>query len=67
MQFPLSQRKKSFKKLLFLLTLCIYFEAERKRQWGRGREIREKIPSRPSAVSGEPDEGLKLMNREIMT
>ena len=35
---------------------------------GRSREReREKIPSRLCAVSAEPDEGLKLTNREIMT
>ena len=37
---------------------------------GRGRERereRERIPSRLRAVSTEPNLGLDLMNREIMT
>ena len=35
---------------------------------GRGRERgRERIPSRVWAVSAEPDAGLELTNREIMT
>ena len=37
-------------------------------QVGEGqRERRERIPKRLHAVSAEPDAGLKLMNREIMT
>ena len=36
---------------------------ERKRE----KERRERIPSRPYAVSTEPDAGLELMNCEIMT
>ena len=36
--------------------------------WGREREReRERIPSRLCVVSAEPDAGLSLMNREIMT
>ena len=38
-------------------------EAHRERE----RERRERIPSRPCAVSTEPDAGLELMNCEIMT
>ena len=35
---------------------------------GRGRERgRERIPSRLLTVSAEPDAGLQLTNREIMT
>ena len=34
---------------------------------GRGRERREKIPSRLYAISTEPDVGLELMNCEITT
>ena len=35
---------------------------------GRGRKReRERIPSRLRTVSPEPDAGLELMNREIMT
>ena len=33
-------------------------------KWGRGRE---RIPSRPCAVTSEPHSGLDLLNREIMT
>ena len=37
-------------------------------EWGRSREReRERIPSRLSAVSTEPDVGLELTNGEIMT
>ena len=36
--------------------------AERERETGR-----ERIPSKPGTVSTEPDAGLKLMNREIVT
>ena len=39
----------------------------RKRESERERERRERIPSRLHAVSTEPDMGLELMNREIMT
>ena len=38
---------------------------------GRGRERREKererMPSRLHTVSEEPDEGIKLMDHELMT
>ena len=44
----------------------IYFEREREHKRGRQRG-RERIPSKLHSVSVEPDEGLKLMNREIMT
>ena len=38
------------------------------REQGRSRERgRERIPSRFHAVSAEPNVGLKLTNREIMT
>ena len=40
-------------------------------EWGRGREregdTESEAGSRPRAVSTEPDAGLKLMDREIMT
>ena len=37
-------------------------------QAGEGREKdRQRIPSRPCAVSTEPHAGLNLMNHEIMT
>ena len=36
--------------------------------WGRGREKgRERIPSKLLAKGAEPDAGLHLTNREIMT
>ena len=34
---------------------------------GQKKRGRQRIPSRLHAVSAEPDEGLKLMNCEIMT
>ena len=42
---------------------------EKEREVGRGREGGEdRIPSRLCAISAaEPEVGLKLMNREIMT
>ena len=52
----------------------IYSERERERErestskWKRVRERgRERIPSRLSTVSTEPNVGLKLTNHEIMT
>ena len=43
-------------------------ERERVSKQGKGSERgRERIPSRLCPVSTEPDVGLKLMNREIMT
>ena len=43
-------------------------ERERKREREReGREGRERIPSRLCVVSMEPDTGLNLMNREVVT
>ena len=45
-------------------------DRERVGEGQRGREIdreRERIPSRLCTTSTEPDAGLKLMNREIMT
>ena len=47
------------KKIFFKF---IYFE--RQREWGRGRE---RIPGGLHAVSAEPDAGLELTNREIIT
>ena len=50
----------------------IYFERERERSSAsrgvgqRDRE-RERIPSRLRAINAEPDAGLRLTNREIMT
>ena len=52
--------------------MFVYFERERERERenalkvGRSKE-RQRIPSRLLAVSTEPDTGLGLMNREIMT
>ena len=51
----------------------VYFERERERERERGEGTsrggaeRERIPSRFSIVSTEPDAGLDLTNREIMT
>ena len=58
---------------LFLFFFKVYFfekETEKECQWGRGSERggeRERTPSRPCAVSREPEEGLDLTNQEIMT
>ena len=45
------------------------FERKREREsWGGAeREGRERIPSRLHTAGAEPDVGLELMNREIMT
>ena len=63
---------------LFVLVLVfkVYFLREREREREGGREGErermslgeaERIPSRLYTVSVEPDAGLDLMNREIMT
>ena len=59
--------------LIFLLEHLLIFEKQRETEckWGRGRQ-REGDPeseagSRLPAVSTEPDAGLQLPNREIMT
>ena len=57
----------------FFNVLLIYFEREREStcagaSTGRGRgRGRERIPSRLRTASTEPDAGLELNNREIMT
>ena len=63
-----------FVTAIFKKCICLFRERERERDWerqgeqGRGRERgRERITSRLCAVSMEPDVGLKLKNREIMT
>ena len=53
-----------FNFLFFFGCLFIYFEKEREREWGRGRE---RIPRRLYTVSAEPNVGLKVTNHEIMT
>ena len=54
----------------FFLSLFLHSERERERvrmhQGGAERET-ERVPSRFHAFSAEPDAGLDLMNREIMT
>ena len=55
--------------LLFLF-FSLFILRERESNWGRERERereRERISSRLRAVSTEPDAGLDLINREIMT
>ena len=48
--------------------MLIFLAIEQECEWGRGRERgRERIPSRLRAVRAEPDVGLELKNREIMT
>ena len=52
----------SFFKCLFI------FEGESESEQGRGREKgRQRIQSGLCTDSGEPDAGLELMNREIVT
>ena len=58
-------------KYLFLFLrerehMCEQKRREREEQ-KRSRERRERIPSRLCGVSAEPNVGLYLMNREIMT
>ena len=52
--------------MLVLFLMFIYLEREGERTQGRGRE-RERIPRRLHTVSADPNMGLELMNREIMT
>ena len=55
---------------LFFNIVIIYFEGEKWSRGGteRGREReRERIPSRPPAVSAEPNTGLEPTNHAIMT
>ena len=57
---------------IFFLINLFYFERERERERERtraqvGEGQRERIPSRLHIVSAEPDAGLELMDREIMT
>ena len=60
-----TSRKKIF---ISFLSSFIYFEREREKASGGGaKRRRERIPIRLCIVSAEPDVGLKLMNRRIMT
>ena len=55
---------------IFLIYLFILTETERASRGGmgwRGGVGRERIPSRFHTVNTEPDSGLELTNREIMT
>ena len=61
-------KNKHYQIILFFLSLFILRERERAHKWGRGRKKgRERIPSKPCAVSTEPNMGLDLTNLEIMT
>ena len=54
------------KNLIYFFNVYLLFEIER--EWGRGRERgRQRIPSRLCTVSTEPNMGLELMKREMMT
>ena len=60
-----------FKCILFLFS-SFYLFILREREQGRGRERerergRERIPSRLHTLSAEPDVGLEVTNREIVT
>ena len=53
---------------MFLLFLNVYLFILREKERARVRERqRQRIPSRPRAVSAEPDSGLELTNCEIAT
>ena len=53
--------KDASQHVTIFLSLFIYFERQRQRKWGRGRERGTKrIPSRLCAVRAEPDVGLDL-------
>ena len=62
-----------FRAILFIFLMLFLRERERERQSaGRGETEREadtesEAGSRLRAVSAEPDAGLELMNREIVT
>ena len=43
----------------------VYLDREHK--WARGRDKETQNPSRLLAINAEPDVGLELTNREIMT
>ena len=53
--------------ILFKVYLFILRESPHKWGGGKRKKGREKIPSRLGAVGAEPDVGLELTNREIMT
>ena len=43
-------------------------QEDREHEWGRGREgRRERIPGRLRTVSTEPNSGLALANRDVVT
>ena len=60
-----------FKSIVFFLSLFMYFESKRERvwahTWGGAERGRDRIPSRLFAISAEPEVGLELTNREIVT
>ena len=60
-------RRKEHHWFFFFLSLFIYFESEREREWRRSRDSGERVPSRLHAVIAEPDAGLYLVNTENMT
>ena len=52
----------------FIYFRCLFIYLERQSEQRRGREREgERIPSRLPTASVEPDSGLELTNREIMT
>ena len=54
--------------MYFLMFIYLFLEREREYAQGRGRERGiQTIPSRLCTVSTEPDAGLDLTKREIMT
>ena len=67
---PNEEVKPEWLALFYFLNVYL-FQRQRERDWkwaGEGlREREERIPSRLHAVSAEPDAGLSIMNRVIMT
>ena len=54
-------------RILYFISLFFFFLEKEKESRGGAERDGERIPSRLQALSSEPDMGLDLMNREIMT
>ena len=53
---------------MFFKFIYLFLERQREYKQGRGREREgERIPRRLLTVSTQPDAGLELTNREVMT
>ena len=60
-------KKLCFFFFLMFISLFILRESTQLGEGDRERERRERIPSRLRAVNADPNVGLHLINREIMT